>query len=70
MICIVGLIVAAILSEKQNLTVAKKNTSIIDGIYPILDLTKFWNIVVFFTVCGLILCLAYTGGSPFIYGNF
>lgn len=70
MICTAGLIVAAISSKKRELTVVKKNISIIDGLYPILDLTKFWNIVIFFTVCGLTLCLAYTGGSPFIYGNF
>ena len=41
-----------------------------DGFYSIFDLTEFWGLVVFFVMVGLILCLAYTDGSPFIYGNY
>ena len=48
----------------------KMNFSRIDGFYPLLDLRKFWNLVVFFVFCGLILMFAQTGGNPFIYGNF
>lgn len=48
----------------------KKNESGVIAFYPTVDLTKFWGLVVFFVFCGLILCLAYTGGSPFIYGKY
>lgn len=48
----------------------KKNVCTADAYYPILDLSKFWNLVAFFVFCGLILCLAYTGGSPFINGKY
>lgn len=52
-------------------TVLKKlNVSKIDGYYPTVNLTSFWGLVAFFIFCGLILCFAYTGGSPFIYGNY
>ena len=48
----------------------KLNTSFVKAEYPVLDLSKFWNLVVFFVFCGLLIALAYTGGSPFIYGNY
>ena len=37
---------------------------------PLPDLRRFWNLVLFFVFCGLILAFAYTDGSPFIYGNY
>lgn len=46
----------------------KKNT--INGFYPILDLSKIWCQVVFFTFCGLTLILGYFGNTAFIYGAF
>lgn len=48
----------------------KKNISLADGFYPMVDLSSFWGLVAFFVFCGILLCLAYTGGSPFIYGNY
>ena len=57
-------------SIKQNNTLKKQNTSLINGYYPILNLNKFWNLVIFFVFCGIVFALAYTGGSPFIYGNY
>ncbi len=63
-------IVAAVRSKKKHPVQKYKNTSFIDGFYPILNISKFWSLVVFFVFIGLILCLAYTGGSPFIYGNY
>lgn len=56
--------------SKEQLPIKKTNTSIVDGYYPLVDLTTFWGLVAFFVFCGLMLCLAYTGGSPFIYGNY
>lgn len=61
---------ALIKSKKQNIKILKMNISFVEGYYPIVDLTKFWGLVLFFVFCGLILGLAYTGGSPFIYGNY
>lgn len=63
-------IVALVKSKRQGLHTKKMNMGFVDGYYPILDLTKFWSLVLFFVFCGLIFCLAYTGGSPFIYGNY
>ena len=58
-------------SGQQSTTERKNhNFSAINGFYPILDLNKFWGIVVFLVFVGLTIGLAYTGKSPFIYGNF
>ena len=57
-------------SKKKNLVSAKCNMSAVEGFYPILNLGKFWHLVLFFMEIGLVLCLAYTGGSPFIYGQY
>lgn len=69
-IYIAGCIAAVVRSKKNGMKPVKTNVSFVEGFYPLIDLTKFWNMVIFFAVCGLMLCLAYTGGSPFIYGNF
>jgi alginate O-acetyltransferase complex protein AlgI len=42
----------------------------VDGFYPVLDLSKFWHLVLFFVVIGLIAGVAYTGANPFIYFQF
>jgi alginate O-acetyltransferase complex protein AlgI len=42
----------------------------INGFYPVLDLSKFWHLVIFFVTAGLIAGLAYTGANPFIYFQF
>lgn len=63
-------IVAAVRSKKNGAMTKYKNTSFVDGFYPILNLSKFWSLVIFFVFVGMILCFAYTGGSPFIYGNY
>ena len=63
--------VAASLKSEHNLENAKiKNVSMINGYYPVMDLSKLHCLIIFFVFCGLVLCLAYTGGSPFIYGRF
>lgn len=67
---IVCSVVAAAATKDRTLPQKRKNQSFVQGYYPVLDLNKFWNLVLFFIACGLILCLAYTGGSPFIYGTF
>lgn len=66
----IGSVLAYVRSKDNRNVENKKNQSIVDGYYLILDLSKFWNQVVFFVFCGIILGLAYTGGSPFIYGRY
>lgn len=55
---------------KSPHTAAKANFSRAEGRYPCVNLASFGGMVTFFVFCGLILCLAYTGGSPFIYGKY
>ena len=43
---------------------------IVEGFYPTLDLSKFWNLVVFFVFCGLTIIMGYFGNTAFIYGKF
>lgn len=63
--------VAAYIKSKDNVIVGKfKNVSRMEGFYPIMDLTKLPGLILFLVFCGLTLCLAYTGGSPFIYGKY
>ena len=61
----------AVAKSKKNLASEKKmNVSRVEGYYPILNLSKFWQLTFFFVFVGMTLALAYTGGSPFIYGNY
>lgn len=65
--------IVAFIKTKKNVDIKpskKTNVSMVDGYYPLVDLSTFWGLVIFFVFCGLLLCLAYTGGSPFIYGNY
>lgn len=52
------------------LPTSKTNVCRVSAFSPALDLSKFWNIFIFFSLIILIICFAYSGGSPFIYGNF
>lgn len=67
-------VILAVKKSRKNQTAQKKlkklNVSTVEGYYPILQLSKFWQLTVFFVVVGLTLAFAYTGGSPFIYGNY
>lgn len=45
-------------------------SSFINGFYPIMDLSKFKNLFVFFTAIGLTIILGYYGNTAFIYGGF
>lgn len=48
----------------------KNGDSVISGFYPTVDLRTYPGLTVFFTVCGLILVLAFTGENPFVYFQF
>jgi alginate O-acetyltransferase complex protein AlgI len=42
----------------------------IQGFYPIVDLSKCWGQIAFFTFTGLTIIMGYYGDTAFIYGNF
>lgn len=65
-----AVVFAAVKSRKQQTKQKKLNVSRVEGFYPILNLSKFWQLTFFFVFVGLTLAFAYTGGSPFIYGNY
>ena len=48
----------------------KRHLNKVEGYYIINDLNTVRGLTVFFTVCGLAICLAYVGETYFIYGNF
>lgn len=60
--CLIMGTVAAVIYDKKS-----EN---INGFYPVLDLSKFWSLVTFFTFCGLTIILGYFGNTAFIYGAF
>lgn len=49
---------------------SKRRGERVEGFYPILDLSKFWSLVLLWLVVGCILGLGYVEGSPFIYFAF
>ncbi|GHU54236.1 alginate O-acetyltransferase [Spirochaetia bacterium] len=61
--------IVTVLKHHANVSAADDSVQI-NGFYPILDLSKFWHLVVFFVLIGLIAGLAYTGANPFIYFQF
>ena len=69
-ICLlIGTAAAVIHSRKLGL-MNKNGETVVDGFYPVMDLTKLWSLVVFFTFCGLTIILGYYGNTAFIYGAF
>jgi alginate O-acetyltransferase complex protein AlgI len=42
----------------------------VEGYYPLLDLSRFWHLVLFFLIIAIIAGVGYTGISPFIYFQF
>lgn len=48
----------------------KNGKRTVEGFYPVLDLSRFWSLVVFFTFCGLTVMMGYFGNTAFIYGAF
>ena len=67
------LLIATFLAFKRSQKINrrdKKGILVINGYYPILDLSKFIGLVIFFTSCGLTLLLGYFGNTAFIYGAF
>lgn len=68
-VSIVVLCIASIVAFKKSYSNHREESSVI-GFYPVLNLKKFWQLVLFFSLAFLTLSLCYTGGSPFIYATF
>lgn len=66
-VTIVFVIVVTIIAIMRS---KKMNQSRTDGFYPIMNLTKVWSLIMFFTICGLTILLGYYGNTAFIYGGF
>lgn len=62
-ILVIATIVAIFYSHKNN----KQE---ITGFVPILNLNTVHGLVLFFFISGLVVCLAFTGESPFVYFQF
>ena len=69
-ICLVIGTAGAIIHSRKKGIVDKRGNAVVDGFYPVLDLTKIWCLVAFFTFCGLTIILGYYGNTAFIYGAF
>ncbi len=68
--CLIGATIAAYKHSKKLGLTDKRGRLEINGYYPIMDLSKFWSLVVFFTFCGLTIIMGYFGNTAFIYGAF
>ena len=64
MLCMIFATVMAFLKAKSD------GLNVVNGYYPMLDLTKIWGLILFFTFCGLTVLLGYYGNTAFIYGGF
>ncbi len=69
-VCLVGATIAAVIHSKKEGCVDAKGNPVVNGFYPLLDLSKFGSLVLFFTFCGLTIVLGYFGNTAFIYGAF
>lgn len=64
---IVCLIAATIMAFRKA---AREGKKYVDGYYPVMDLSRFGSLVVFFTFVGLTIMMGYFGNNAFIYGRF
>ena len=70
---IICLIIGTIVAWQHSKKIGKMDKAgelIIDGFYPVLDLSKFWNQVAFFSFFGATIMMGYFGNTAFIYGAF
>ena len=61
------LVISEIIAWKKA---KNEGSEIVNGYYPMMDLSKFWRLVIFFTFIGLTIILGYYGNTAFIYGKF
>ena len=64
-------IVVVLISHFISIYKSNKNNCLsVNGFYCVLDLNKFWSLVVFFVSIGILLGTAFTDSNPFIYFQF
>ncbi len=68
--CLIISTVFAVVKSKKSGTKDKNGLPYVNGYYPLMNLTKFGSLCIFFIFCGLTLILGYFGNTAFIYGAF
>jgi alginate O-acetyltransferase complex protein AlgI len=68
--CLIVESVVAWIHSKNIRSVDKAGNLVVNGFYPILNLSKFWAQVIFITFCGITIIMGYYGNTAFIYGAF
>ena len=63
-LCLVGATFSAWKRSKGS------GRNLVEGYYPVMDLSKILPMVLFFTFCGMTVILGYFGNTAFIYGRF
>ena len=69
-ICLISSTIVAKIKRNKSGSNSDSGSIVVNGFYPVLDLSKFWSLVVFFTFCGLTIIMGYYGNTAFIYGAF
>lgn len=67
---VLGASVVAIQRSRRLGISERHGNPTVAGFYPILDLSRFWSKIAFFTFVGLTILLGYYGDTAFIYGAF
>lgn len=67
---VVILLIATLVAWKKSSKQKENNKNHIEGFYPLLDLSKVWNLTLFFFMVGVTIILGYYGNTAFIYGKF
>ena len=67
---IVAIIILAIATAIAIVKSRRQNLQETIGFVPILNLNTVSGLTIFFFISGLIICLAFTGESPFVYFQF
>ena len=69
-VCLIAGTAVAWRNSKRLKKTDRSGDIVIEGFYPIMDLSKFTSQVIFFTFIGLTIIMGYFGNSAFIYGAF
>ncbi len=67
---VVILLIATLVAWKKSSKQKENNKNHIEGFYLLLDLSKVWNLTLFFFMVGVTIILGYYGNTAFIYGKF
>ncbi len=68
--CLIFSTALAIFRSKKVRDTDKYGRMVVNAYYPVMDLTKFVPLCLFFIFCGLTILFGYFGDTAFIYGQF